>query len=80
MFFSKAFFVLSFAALALAVPVADPPQQADAGTFCLGGTSVRHKSDQTNLGPGGLVNAAVNAVVKEVNVDVLSTGSSVDNN
>jgi len=38
MFFSKAFFVLSFAALALAasVPVGDPLQLANAGTFCLG--------------------------------------------
>ena len=44
MIFSKAFFVLSFAALALAVPVAeykrqDAPtcrQAADAGTFCFG--------------------------------------------
>lgn len=43
-------------------------------------TSVRHKFDHANLGPGGLVDALLNLAVEDVNVDALSTGTTNNNN
>jgi len=48
MIFSKAFFVLSFAAFALAVPAA-PPQNADAGTGNVVGAAVNAALEDINV-------------------------------
>jgi len=46
----------------------------------LEGMSIRHKLNQTNIGVGNVVGAAVNAAVENVNVNALSSNNKNNNN
>ena len=46
----------------------------------LEGTSIRHKLNQTNIGVGNVIGAALNAAVEDVNVNVLSNDNTNNNN